>query len=402
MEIDVSSESRARRMVTVVTLAAVITATGLFLVGSAGAGGVAARPTLVVVVHGHGRVVSKPAGISCPGKCSATFATGTRVTVISSPKKGWKLLRWGGTCSGTHACKVKMTASTAVTAVFVASPKASPLAKPAVEPGYYSGLASGYSFKFFVSPTGRMVQNAELFAAAIRCTPAETGAPTSDRSFLVPVAVVRPNGSFSGKATQKGLVDDAPARITYSMSGRLMPANGSTPASAAGTFRVDIVYADSTTHTCTSGNLSFSARKSGPVPSSKMLVTPGTYKGLPGGYSFEMIVSPNRKSVVSIQLSAITLSCRPAESNAPTSDRQFAIPKATIKPNGSFSATATQSTVINGSPGKITYSIKGNLQGVDSGGRGTAAGWLRDDMTYTDSTGTHTCTSNDRPWYVAT
>ena len=58
---------------------------------------VAAKPeTLTVVVLGSGGVVSKPAGIDCPGTCTATFAAGTKVVLTPELKDGSSFLHWGG------------------------------------------------------------------------------------------------------------------------------------------------------------------------------------------------------------------------------------------------------------------------------------------------------------------
>ncbi len=70
---------RLRLGIGVASVAAVVAATGAF--GGSGGGTIATsaaatKPTLAVAIVGPGRVTSKPAGISCPGKCSATFAAG--------------------------------------------------------------------------------------------------------------------------------------------------------------------------------------------------------------------------------------------------------------------------------------------------------------------------------------
>ena len=108
---------------------AAVAATGA-LGGSRGgaASTAAAKPTVAVVVVGSGRVTSKPAGISCPGKCSATFAAGSRVlltqkanTGVSVSPVGWQL--HGCTCMqgasvGLVSCRcaVHRIDDTAVTA----------------------------------------------------------------------------------------------------------------------------------------------------------------------------------------------------------------------------------------------------------------------------------------------
>jgi hypothetical protein len=89
---------------------------------------VAAAPkaTLVAVVVGAGSVSSQPAGIACPGSCSATFPLGTKVTLVPKPDKGSTFLRWGGSCTGTKGCKVDLSSLATVAAQFSASPAPTP------------------------------------------------------------------------------------------------------------------------------------------------------------------------------------------------------------------------------------------------------------------------------------
>ncbi len=90
--------------------------------------------TFVVTVTnagtGSGTVTSSPAGINCPGTCSATFTVPTTVTLTaaaggSSTFAGWS----GGGCSGTGTCVVTTAAS--VTATFTANTQ---LAAPTFSP----------------------------------------------------------------------------------------------------------------------------------------------------------------------------------------------------------------------------------------------------------------------------
>jgi hypothetical protein len=76
------------------------------------------------------------------------------------------------------------------------------------------------------------------------------------------------------------------------------------------------------------------------------------------------------------------------------------VPKATIKRDRSFTATISQSGVLNGVNAKWTYSVTGRFQGTDSAGRATAAGVHRQDIVFTD-TPNRTCTSNEQPWTAA-
>jgi hypothetical protein len=66
---------------------------------------------LRVSVDGTGRVVSTPAGIDCPGRCTAAFAIGARVELVATPAEGWKLTSWSGGCSGSGACEIVLDAA---------------------------------------------------------------------------------------------------------------------------------------------------------------------------------------------------------------------------------------------------------------------------------------------------
>ena len=68
--------------------------------------------------NGSGTVTSAPAGIVCPETCSASFASGTQVTLTQSAGESSTFAGWSGACSGTGACVVTVTAATAVTATF--------------------------------------------------------------------------------------------------------------------------------------------------------------------------------------------------------------------------------------------------------------------------------------------
>jgi List-Bact-rpt repeat protein len=110
--------------------------------------GQAASPTLTVTVEGPGKgtVVSKPAGVSCPGTCAHQFVAGTRVTLVAVPAAGshsfggptveYYLSSWGGACSGeAPSCVLTLDGDRNVTASFaeiqgdplfeIASPKVS-------------------------------------------------------------------------------------------------------------------------------------------------------------------------------------------------------------------------------------------------------------------------------------
>src|SRR5207247_2737863 len=67
---------------------------------------------------GSGTVASTPAGISCGADCSASYASGTAVTLTAAPAADAIFTGWSGGCTGTGACAVTLSAATTVTATF--------------------------------------------------------------------------------------------------------------------------------------------------------------------------------------------------------------------------------------------------------------------------------------------
>ncbi|KJU83032.1 secreted protein containing DUF1566, partial [Candidatus Magnetobacterium bavaricum] len=71
---------------------------------------------------GSGTVTSSPAGINCGSTCSASFATGTSVTLTATADSGSTFTGWSGDCSGTTStCTVTMSVAKGVTATFTAN-----------------------------------------------------------------------------------------------------------------------------------------------------------------------------------------------------------------------------------------------------------------------------------------
>jgi len=67
----------------------------------------------------HGTVSSNAGGVVCGATCSASFASGSKVTLTAIPVSGYAFSGWGGACSGyANSCTVTMSAAQTVTANF--------------------------------------------------------------------------------------------------------------------------------------------------------------------------------------------------------------------------------------------------------------------------------------------
>ncbi len=71
--------------------------------------------------NGSGTIASNPSGIDCGTICSASFSSGTAVTLTANPTSGSAFSGWSGDCYGTDTCTVSMTAAKTVTATFTAA-----------------------------------------------------------------------------------------------------------------------------------------------------------------------------------------------------------------------------------------------------------------------------------------
>ncbi len=76
--------------------------------------------TLNVSRTGSGSVTSSPSGINCGLTCSASYTSGTSVTLTAAAAAGSTFAGWSGACTGTGTCTVSMTANRSVSAAFTA------------------------------------------------------------------------------------------------------------------------------------------------------------------------------------------------------------------------------------------------------------------------------------------
>jgi hypothetical protein len=336
----------------------------------------AAKPTLAVAVLGGGRVTSTPAGISCPGKCSATFAAGARVVLSATAKTGSRFLRWGGNCKGAGACRVKVSALSAVAAQF-AGGATQPRPTTSVEPGTYQGYALLY-----VPAGARSVLNFSTGNVSVNCA----GGGRYLEQVKILKATIRPDRSFTAKTSQSAVIAAANATITYTVTGRFLGRDAAGRATASGVYRIDTVFSDTPSRKCTSNDKPWTTTRL--YPPATTSVEPGTYQG-----SASLSVPAGARSVANFSTGNVYVNC----AGGGTHLDQVKILKATIRPDRSFTAKTSQSAVIAGADATVTYTVTGYFQGPDAAGRATASGVYRIDTVFSD-TPSRRCTSNDRPW----
>jgi hypothetical protein len=78
------------------------------------------KPTfrVSVSVTGKGKVVSAPAGLSCPRRCSATFQANSKVKLRPQPAAGYLFVGWSGSCRGKGTCVVTTSRDRSARATF--------------------------------------------------------------------------------------------------------------------------------------------------------------------------------------------------------------------------------------------------------------------------------------------
>jgi Divergent InlB B-repeat domain len=69
-------------------------------------------------VAGTGTVTADVPGLQCSTTCTTTWNAGQPLVLIATPGPQSKLVRWGGSCSGSGTCSVSVTPGARVTALF--------------------------------------------------------------------------------------------------------------------------------------------------------------------------------------------------------------------------------------------------------------------------------------------
>ncbi len=219
----------------ILTLLAMLAAT-LGLAAGGASSATAPKVTLTVAVHGSGKVVSRPAGISCPGACTLRVRKGVRVTLTATPGSGYTLRGWANSCAGTATarCTLTLERSQVVGVSFKAPP---PLPPPPPPPppavaGHYMGTYSDGTFiEFDVLPSGISVANFDFDfdgeCGAYGTSFGESGGPAgpfaigTDGSFQAAAPFTPSNSTGTVKITGKFASDGSAggdASITFTFT----------------------------------------------------------------------------------------------------------------------------------------------------------------------------------------
>jgi hypothetical protein len=250
---------------------------------------------------------------------------------------------------------------------------------------------------FYVSSDRASVQDISIPTVYLTCTP---GGATVSQPLGIATAPLKSSGSFAATTTQTGVYLGHRATFTYTFGGHYQGVNSSGVPTVTGTFKETLKYTDSAARTCTSGTQSWTATRDAQPPQTTTPPPAGSYTATNPQNTFPIFfyVSSDRASVQDISIPTVYLTCAPGSGSA--FGEPLGIPAAPLKPDGSFTATTTETGVYAGFPAKFTYTFAGNFHGAGPSGAARAAGTFRETMTFTDSAA-HTCTSNTQSWTAA-
>lgn len=197
---------------------------------------------------GAGTVTSSPAGISCPGTCSGSYAPGTPVTLTATPAAGSTFAGWsGGGCSGTGSCVVTMSSDQSVTSTFTAvsskpscslSPKSSKVLLPRKPRGHKKHKPKGKPGILSFTVTCNQAAAVQLTGKVLETLPKKGKHGKRTKTFTLSTASAAVQAQVPATLTFKlptaalsALKDGKRESVTVTLTAS--NANGSTTATAA-------------------------------------------------------------------------------------------------------------------------------------------------------------------------
>ena len=245
-------------------------------------------------------------------------------------------------------------------------------------------------FSFYISNDGAHLQDVTV-PTYLGCAPSKN---FYDHVGIADIAIAA-DGSFSGHATQNGVLAGNPATYTYTFSGHTHGATTAGVTRVAGTFREDIAYSDGTTRSCTTNDQSWSALRDAQGTQTLPAPTAGSYSGrTPEQSVFSFYVSNDGTHLQDVTVPTY-LGCSPSKNFYD----HISIPSIALAADGSFSGTATRDGVLFGTTATFTYAFSGHVHGTDGNGTIRLAGTFRESIAYDDGIA-HACTTDNQSWYA--
>ena len=265
--------------------------------------------------------------------------------------------------------------------------------------GSYAGAnpQNGQPLRFYVAADRRHVQNISIPIVLVPCVPA--GTFPADDHLGIASAQIKPDGSFAGAGSQRGLFAGSPATFSYHFRGNFEGPSLAGVGRASGSFRVDIAFNDGVPRHCTSNTRSWSVQRDSQPPQTRVPAAAGTYSGAnpQNGQPLRFYVAPDHKRLLDISIPILLTPCAPT-GVFPAGDH-LDLAGTTIRPDGSFVASGSQNGIFAGAPATFAYAFSGVFEGTDSAGVARAGGAFREDITFSDGV-VHHCTSNTQSWFA--
>lgn len=176
----------------------------------------ARRWTVDVSSTGSGRVTSEPAGLDCPGACSAAFDEGAVVRLTATPSAGARFQGWSGACAGTAACTFTAAAPATVSAAFTAATLATGLSLQPASLDF-----GGASMRTTSPPLAVTIGNAGSATVQVSAVQASAGfSVTHDCDALAPGATCTARVAFKpiGEGALAGTLEITTANGTARVS----------------------------------------------------------------------------------------------------------------------------------------------------------------------------------------
>jgi phospholipase C len=111
------------------------------------------QDSLTVNVTGDGSVTSTPAGIACPGTCTAKFDSGTKLSLSATAASGYVFSGYAGACAQS-TCQLTLTSNQTLGASFTPAPPPPPPPQPPPPPSTHT-LQSSINHIIFMMQENR-------------------------------------------------------------------------------------------------------------------------------------------------------------------------------------------------------------------------------------------------------